>query len=311
MTERISLVEAYDNRDVIAQLVRLRDDVDDLLNILKDIDPNGDLTNVVTKTGNQTIDGVKTFIGKIVADCDIIQNGSAYETHAEQVYSTKDYIVLRDGALGGLSPGDFSGLRVNKYDSVNDGHLVVDRDGVARVGDVGDEQPLLTRDETADMTSGNFVLWDGVNLKAITSSLSPSGVIQGSGNIGSDAKPVKIVDGVPVAVANNLQTELVYSVPATPAVAASGVTLSTTHQQYGKIFMISGTISSSAAISPGGTIITLNIKPKTNMRGALVDLSGGSNLICTVAAGTGVLTSTGTIVAGHYYSWTATYITDD
>ena len=204
MTERISLVEAYDNRDVIAQLVRLRDDVDELLNILKDIDPNGDLTNVVTKTGDQTIDGVKTFIGKIVADCDIIQNGSAYETHAEQVYSTKDYIVLRDGALGGLSPGDFSGLRVNKYDSVNDGHLVVDRDGIARVGDVGDEQPLMTRDETADMTSGNFVLWDGVNEKAITSSLAPGGVITGSGNIGGDDQPVKIVDGSPVAVSSPL-----------------------------------------------------------------------------------------------------------
>ncbi len=204
MTERISLVEAYDNRDVIAQLVRLRDNVDELLNILKDIDPNGDLTNVVTKTGDQTIDGVKTFIGKIVADCDIIQNGSAYETHAEQVYSTKDYIVLRDGALGGLSPGDFSGLRVNKYDSVNDGHLVVDRDGIARVGDVGDEQPLMTRDETGDMTSGNFVLWDGVNGKAITSSLAPTGVITGSGNIGGDDQPVKIVDGSPVAVSSPL-----------------------------------------------------------------------------------------------------------
>lgn len=204
MTERISLIEAYDNRDIIAQLVRLRDEVDELLNILKDIDPDGDLTNVVTKTGDQTIDGVKTFIGKIVADCDIIQNGAAYETHAEQVFSTKDYIVLRDGALGGLSPGDFSGLRVNKYDSVNDGHLVVDRDGVARVGDVGDEQPLMTRDETVDMTSGNFVLWDGVNFKAITSSLGPGGVITGSGNIGGDDQPVKIVDGSPVSVSSPL-----------------------------------------------------------------------------------------------------------
>lgn len=198
MTERISLVEAYDNRDVIAQLVRLRDDVDELLNILRDLDPNGDLTNVVTKTGDQTIDGVKTFIGKIVANCDIIQNGAAYETHAEQVYTTKDYIVLRDGALGGLPAGDFSGLRVNKYDSVNDGHLVMDRDGVARVGDVNDEQPLMTRDEVNDMTSGALVKWDGVNQKAIAP----------ASNTGSDSKPIKLVNGEPVAVTNDLMTNI-------------------------------------------------------------------------------------------------------
>ena len=191
---RISLKEAYDNRDVIAQLVSLRDDVDELLNILKDIDPDGDLTNVVTKTGDQTIDGVKTFIGKIVANCDIIQNGSAYETHAEQLYTTKDDIVTRDGALGGLQPGEFSGFRVNKYDSVHDGHLVMDMNGVARVGDVNDEQPLATRDETADMTSGALVKWDGVNQKLIAP----------SSNAGSDIKPIKIVSGVPTPVSDDL-----------------------------------------------------------------------------------------------------------
>lgn len=187
---RISLKEAYDNRDVIAQLVSLRDDVDELLNILKDIDPDGDLTNVVTKTGDQTIDGVKTFIGKIVADCDIIQNGSAYETHAEQLYTHNDYIVTRDGALGGLQPGEFSGFRVNKYDSVHDGHLVMDMNGVARVGDVNDEQPLATRDEAASMTSGALVKWDGVNQK----------IIAPASNVGNNVQPVKIVNGEPVAI---------------------------------------------------------------------------------------------------------------
>ena len=213
MTERISLIEAYDNRDIIAQLVRLRDDVDELLNILKDVDPDGDLTNVVTKTGDQTIDGVKTFIGKIVADCDIIQNGAAYETHAEQVFSTKDYIVLRDGALGGLSPGDYSGLRVNKYDSVNDGHLVIDRDGTARVGDVDDEQPLATRDEASNMTSGALVKWDGVNKKMIAP----------ASNVGDDTHPLKIVGGKPEAVSDELQKKITVTVKSgSESVTATG-----------------------------------------------------------------------------------------
>lgn len=187
---RISLKEAYDNRDVIAWLVKHEDEIDELMNILKDIDPNGDLTNVVTKTGDQTIDGIKTFIGKIVADCDIIQNGGNYETHAEQVFTTNDYIVMRDGAVSGLGTGQFSGFQVKKYNGSDDGRLVIDNAGVARVGDIGDEQPLATRDEASNMTSGALVKWDGVNEKMIAP----------ASNIGSDTRPIKIVNGEPVEV---------------------------------------------------------------------------------------------------------------
>lgn len=218
---RISLVEAYDNRDVIGQLVKLRQDVKELYDIVENINPSGDLTNFVTKTGDETIDGIKTFIGKIVADCDIIQNGASYETHAEQVFSKDDYIIMRDGAVAGLAVGDHSGLQVKLYNGVDDARLAVDRDGVARVGDVGDEQPLLTRDETADMTSGNILSWDGVNQKAITSGKSVSeitgdistlqtavaGKVSGSGNIGDDTKPIKIVGGAAVAVTNAFATD--------------------------------------------------------------------------------------------------------
>lgn len=187
---RISLVEAYDNRDVIGQLVRLREDVNELQNILKDIDPDGDLTNVVTKTGDQVIDGIKTFVGKIVADCDIIQLGGNYETHAEQVYSKNDYIVMRDEAVSGLASGTYSGFQVKKYNGSDDARLVVDNEGVARVGDLNNEQPLLTRDETADLTDGAILAWDATGQKAKTD----------LGTIGSDTKPLKIVNGEPVPV---------------------------------------------------------------------------------------------------------------
>ena len=236
MTERISLVEAYDNRDVIAQLVRLRDNVDELLNILKDIDPNGDLTNVVTKTGDQTIDGVKTFIGQIVADCDIIQNGAAYETHAEQVFSVNDYIVTRDGQITGLAPGDLSGFHVKKYNGVDDSRLGVDNTGTMRVGDVGQEQPLATRDEAADMVSGAYVRWDGVNQKLIAPDV----------DIGSDTKPIYLVDGAPVAVTDALQKELPFQ-----TVYSDGIT---TIMRYGKIIIVS--INGFSAATGPNTVYT-------------------------------------------------------
>jgi len=249
---RISLKEAYDNRDVVAQLVNDRQDIDEIKQVLAEL-PDPDLTNVVLKTGDQTIDGVKTFNdeavfkdvihadggldlanmgpltvnGDLEVNGDIIQNGSAYETHAEQVFSVNDYIVTRDGAVGSLPAGGYSGIQVKKYNGVDDCRLVVDNTGTARVGDINDEQPLMTRDESVDMSNGALLKWDGVNGKAVSSPMDnaptadsvnavtsggiktaidsvSSSKVSGSGNIGSDTKPIKIVNGVATAITSDL-----------------------------------------------------------------------------------------------------------
>ena len=142
--------------------------------------------------------------GTLTVNGDIIQNGAAYETHAEKVYTTNDYIIMRDGAVGALAVGDYAGFQVEKYDGTNDGRLVMDRDGVARVGDVGDEQPLLTRSESAQLNNGDLLQWNGTDQKAVSASLNTSQIVRGSGNIGSDTKPVKIVNGVATAVTDDL-----------------------------------------------------------------------------------------------------------
>ena len=147
----------------------------------------------VTQVGDLNITGDITIQG------DITQNGSAYETHAEQVFTTKDYITMREGATGALSPGDYSGLEIVKYDGTNNGRLVVDASGTARVGDVGDEEPLLTRDESADMTDGALLRWNATGSKAVTNSVTFCKKYSGSatvavadwGNSGITAYPKK------------------------------------------------------------------------------------------------------------------------
>lgn len=303
---RISLVEAYDNRDVIGQLVRLREDVNELQNILKDIDPDGDLTNVVTKTGDQVIDGIKTFVGKIVADCDIIQNGAAYETHAEQVYSKNDYIVMRDDAIAGLAPGTYSGLHVKKYNGVDDARLVVDDEGVARVGDVNDEQPLLTRDEVADMTSGNILAWDGVNKKAITSGKSVSDLntdiaakVSGTGDIGSDAKPVKIVNGEATPVTK----DLVPNTSSYSAMSVTGADVSGTVgvSIFGKVVTVS--IFGSVTISSTGAKTLLTGLPEARSAMAVTAFAGSNRVGLLYMQGSSLMYDAGT-TSGPYVSLT-------
>lgn len=186
---RISLTEAYNNRDVIAWLTRQQSSIDEIRAFCQFlIDNLPDPNEFVLTIGDVTISGTKTFLESIVAqdgmdltgllkvtgtlqvDGDIVQNGSAYDTHAEQLYTTKDNVIMRDGAVSALSAGDTSGFVIKKYDGSNDMYLGVDANGVARLGDYGNELPFLLRDEAADLIDGAPLVWDAANLKAISGS---------------------------------------------------------------------------------------------------------------------------------------------
>lgn len=134
-------------------------------NDLKDIPTDNAKTNQNNNFSvGQTINGTLTING------DIVQNGESYETHAEQIYTEKDEIITRAGAVGGLSQNQLTGIRAKKYDGANDGQLGFDNTGTARVGDENDTQPLLTRDEAENLTDGQVLIWDANNLKAKGSS---------------------------------------------------------------------------------------------------------------------------------------------
>lgn len=132
-------------------------------------------------TSDQTISGKKTFSNTIVGNSgaiisgdltvsgNIYQEGETYETHSQKVYSTNDYIYLREGAKSALTDNKYTGLEFINYDGTNNGRLVVDNKGIARVGDVGDEQPLATREETP-LTNG-YAQWDETNSRFKTISV--------------------------------------------------------------------------------------------------------------------------------------------
>src|SRR5574344_24201 len=103
----------------------------------------------------------------------IYQNGSAYETHAEQVYTKDNLIILRDGAVSGMSSGEYAGFEALKYDGTNNGYLVFDNSGTAYVGDEGSLQPLATRDTASNMVDGKVVYWDSDTSSLKTSSYAP------------------------------------------------------------------------------------------------------------------------------------------
>lgn len=116
---------------------------------------------------SNTFAETQTFNKDIIIKGNIIQNGDTYKTHAEELYTKKDIIFTREGAVSTLGDNEYTGIQAVKYDGTNDGQLVFDKDGTARVGDVGDTQPLATRSEKEELVGGNLLQWDAVNNKII------------------------------------------------------------------------------------------------------------------------------------------------
>jgi hypothetical protein len=91
--------------------------------------------------------------GQVLIEGDIVQNGAAYNTHAENISTPQELIMLRFGAEVGIPLGALSGFVIEKYNGVNDGYIAIDSTGTLRIGDVTDLQPVLTREELDDATA--------------------------------------------------------------------------------------------------------------------------------------------------------------
>jgi len=252
--------------------------------------------NKVDKISNETIGGNKTFNGITTINNDlningnIYQSGATYETHAQQVYTTDDLIILRDGAVSGLPSSGVTGFTAKLYDGVHDGQLVFDNTGTARVGDIGGLQPLATREETP--INQTFPYWDAISSKFKTES-SPLG-IDSNGNL--------VITG---------------NVYATGSVSAYGSSSGTTGGGGGLI----GTVYSYANLTSGSTTYldndltsTFNAYTTYQLTQRIIGLEKGSATISStylpLSGGTltGLLTaSSGITVNGALSATTGTF----
>lgn len=125
-------------------------------------------SNYAKTNTNNNFSTPQTINGTLTVNGDIVQNGESYETHAEEIYTKNDLIKTRDGAVGGLADSELTGIEAINYDGTNNGRLAFNNKGVARVGDSGDEQAIMTRDEEENLGNGQALVWDAANLKAVT-----------------------------------------------------------------------------------------------------------------------------------------------
>jgi len=149
-------------------------------NIILDIDSNNNSDTALFKITQHdqastlfTINdnGDLTITGDINIAGDILQDGGVYETHTELLYTENDFIFLRDGAISGLSAGDYTGLISKLADGTSDSGLIFDGNGIARIGDIDlgsgtpyiDTQAIATREDTPGTNAVPY--WNSTNIK--------------------------------------------------------------------------------------------------------------------------------------------------
>lgn len=117
-------------------------------------------SNFGVTNANNNFSSAQTINGTLTVNGDIVQNGKSYETVTEQLKTKKDFITLRDGAIGGLSQDDITGFKATKYDGTNNGFFGFRADGTAVIGDENDLEPIVTREEESEMANGKLTVWN-------------------------------------------------------------------------------------------------------------------------------------------------------
>lgn len=121
----------------------------------------------ITSTGNLSVAGNAEIGG------DLNVAGTITTVHSEEVTTEENTIELRHDAQVGLIGNETSGLIVNNYDgNNNDAGILLDSSGTLRIGDIGDTEPVATRDESANLTNDNLLKWDASGNRLVDSGKS-------------------------------------------------------------------------------------------------------------------------------------------
>lgn len=80
------------------------------------------------------VDGVANFDEDVYMNKNVYIKGTTYDTKTEDLLVGSDFVTLRDGYNGAMSPSEKAGILVNKYNGTDDLGIVARNDGTMTVG---------------------------------------------------------------------------------------------------------------------------------------------------------------------------------
>ena len=80
------------------------------------------------------VNGTSTFNDDVFVNKNLFVKGTTYDTKTEDLLVGSDFVTLRDGYNGAMSPSEKAGILVNKYNGTDDLGLAARNDGTMTVG---------------------------------------------------------------------------------------------------------------------------------------------------------------------------------
>ena len=80
------------------------------------------------------VNGTSTFNEDVFVNKNLFVKGTTYDTKTEDLLVGSDFVTLRDGYNGTMSPSERAGILVNKYNGTDDLGIVARNDGTMTVG---------------------------------------------------------------------------------------------------------------------------------------------------------------------------------
>lgn len=223
---------------------------------------------------------------------------------SETLQVSDNLIVTRYDATVGLAAGEYTGIQATLYDGTNDGQLVFDKDGWARVGDVGNLLKLAAIEETPN--DNGIAFWDSGTLKLETD----SNFVYDGTNLGiGTSSPTDLLDAYS---SNDNQRLLRISHPSNPTQASGFMGFSSDGVTANTVVTVGVQFSSDYYNVINIERATRNIGINKVPSLGTLDVSGTGYFSNTVTAtsynASSLPTSASGLSAGDFYTQTASQI---
>jgi hypothetical protein len=155
------------------------------------VSSNGEGSGDVTIAGNLTVNGTTTTI------------------NTETVAIEDNIIEINSSQTGTPATSLIGGLEINRGDETNYQLVFVEETDDFRIGEVGDLQPVLTRDEVENFEDEDLLVWDDANNRAVGATPQELGIAR------KFADDIVVTANSNVNVVHNLNTtDVTYSIKA-------------------------------------------------------------------------------------------------
>jgi len=124
-------------------------------------------TGKLTVEGDADIDGNLLVGGNTTITGDLTVNGTTTTINTQTVEIEDNVIEINSNQTGTPATNLIGGLEINRGDEDNYQLVFVENTSDFRIGQVGDLQPVLTRDEVGNLDEGDILVWDNTDNRAV------------------------------------------------------------------------------------------------------------------------------------------------